>query len=64
MKYHRLDITCSARLRQKLYDSDDIRFFYLFVKGRQVQVLDGRKKALRTLALPAGPSEQIAHVPY
>ena len=37
MKYHPSNITCSAQLRQKLYDSDDIRFFFILmisVRGR------------------------------
>ena len=56
MKYHRSNITCSARLRQKLCDSDDIQFFRFnydicewSLQFSQVQVWGRRKKALRNL---------------
>ena len=49
------NITCSEWLRQKLYDSDGIQFFFHFYdicegsqKYSQVQVCNRRKKALRT----------------
>ena len=37
IQHHRSNITCSARLRKKLYDSDDIRFshFYDIYEGSQ-----------------------------
>ena len=53
MKYHRSNITCSARLRQKLYDSDAIQFFHFYdicegsLKFSEVQVWGRRVKALR-----------------
>ena len=55
MKYHRSNITCSARLRQILYDSDDIQFFiFMICEGSlefsKVQVWDRPVKALTTIA--------------
>ena len=52
MKWPLSNITCSARLRQKLYDSDDILFFILWylcegsLEFFQVKVWGRRKKAL------------------
>ena len=54
-EYHLSNITCSARLRQKLYNSDDIHFFHFYdicmVSLQYSEVWGRRVKTLRTPGL-------------
>ena len=60
-KIHRSNITCSTRLRQRLNDSDDIHFIFVFMicdrsqELSPVQVWCRLKKALRI------PELNVAH---